>query len=102
MKKSLLWTFVLILFPCQFLPAQTWESYYHQLYDHDEIEMAQWEEMSELLCDLEQHPFNLNTATPEQLSQLPFLTDEEFWRVGNDRVTPCHQTPATAVFRLLG
>jgi len=77
MKKSLLWTFVLILFPCQFLPAQNWESYYHQLYDHDEMELAQWEEISELLCDLEQHPFNLNTATPEQLSQLPFLTDEE-------------------------
>ncbi len=77
MKKSLLWTFCLLCFPCHFLSAQSWENDYHQLYDPDEMESAQWEEMSDLLYDLEQHPFNLNTATKEQLSQLPFLSDEE-------------------------
>ena len=36
-----------------------------------------WEDTYQLLCELEQHPMDLNTVTREQLEQLPFLTAQQ-------------------------
>lgn len=38
---------------------------------------AAWEDTYQLLCELEQHPMDLNTVTREQLEQLPFLTAQQ-------------------------
>lgn len=39
-------------------------------------EMRNWTLMDEELQELAEHPLNLNTATREQLEQLPFLSDQ--------------------------
>ena len=48
-----------------------------------------WEETYELLCELEQHPLNINRASREQLEELPFLSAQQvegimeyLWRYG--------------------
>lgn len=43
----------------------------------DDVEAEAWEQNIDVLTDLHEHPINLNTATREQLEQLPFLTAEQ-------------------------
>ncbi|MBR1400964.1 MAG: helix-hairpin-helix domain-containing protein [Prevotella sp.] len=54
-----------------------WETYYQQLSGMEDMETADWEELHQLLCELEEQPININTAKREDLEQLPFLTDTE-------------------------
>lgn len=77
MKRKMLWTIVFLFLPLQFVSAQSWENEYQQYMNMDDIESSTWEETSELLSELEQHPLNLNAITREQLERLPFLTDQE-------------------------
>ena len=55
----------------------SWERYFNELYTAGDDETGSWEEMYEELCDMEDHPININTATREDLEQLPFLTDKQ-------------------------
>lgn len=55
------------------ISAQTWIDWEEQITDEQDI--ADWEERYEELSELAVHPFNINTATKEQLEQLPFLSD---------------------------
>ena len=77
MKRKVLWTIVFLFLPLQFVSAQSWENEYQQYMNMDDIESSTWEETSEVLSELEQHPLNLNAITREQLERLPFLTDQE-------------------------
>lgn len=43
----------------------------------NDIESDVWESYYDMLCDMEANPININTATREELEQLPFLTAEE-------------------------
>ena len=54
-----------------------WETYYQQLSGTEDMESADWGELYQLLCELEEHPMNINAVTREDLEQLPFLTDME-------------------------
>lgn len=48
------------------------------VWEADEVDEEYWamyEEQHEILSDLAQHPLNLHTATPDQLRQLPFLSE---------------------------
>lgn len=54
--------------------GQLWETYYEQLSDIDGIESGTWETMYDVLSELSEHPIDLNSATREDLEQLPFLT----------------------------
>lgn len=54
-----------------------WEKYYNQIVELEDIESASWESAYDILSDLEEHPININTATREELEQIPFLTDKE-------------------------
>lgn len=54
-----------------------WEQFLYQLSDLEDIESSSWESSFELLCDLEENPININTATREDLEQLPFLTAKD-------------------------
>ena len=76
MKKIALTLFVLFL-PLQYVMGQSWQDYYAQVVSMDDVESTTWEETSQLLSELEQHPLNLNTITKEQLERLPFLTEQE-------------------------
>ena len=68
--------FVLFL-PLQFVVGQSWQDYYEQIVNMDDVESTTWEETCQLLSELEQHPLNLNTITKEQLERLPFLSEQE-------------------------
>ena len=43
----------------------------------DDIDAESWEQTYDLLSDLLENPLNLNTATPDDLRQLPFLNEEQ-------------------------
>lgn len=54
----------------------TWENFVEKISTDDELENSDWEMWLEDLSELHEHPFNLNTATKEELEQLPFLDDK--------------------------
>ena len=54
-----------------------WEQYLYQISEMNDTESDVWESYYDMLCDLEANPININTATREELEQLPFLTAEE-------------------------
>ena len=54
-----------------------WESYLREVMTAEDVGTTAWEETYETLCDLEQHPLDLNRVTREQLEQLPFLSAQQ-------------------------
>ena len=54
-----------------------WETYLYEVITVEDIGSAAWEEMYEQLCDLYQHPMDLNHVSREQLEQLPFLSAQQ-------------------------
>ena len=56
---------------------QDWVKFYDQLGDIDDVESSAWESTYDILCDLATHPIALNTATRQDLEQIPFLTDAQ-------------------------
>ena len=57
--------------------AHEWETYLYEVITVEDIGSAAWEEMYEQLCDLYQHPMDLNHVSREQLEQLPFLSAQQ-------------------------
>lgn len=47
----------------------------------DDIEAESWEQTYDLLSELLENPLNLNTATPDDLRELPFLSEEQIERI---------------------
>ena len=85
---SLLVTFHLSLFTST---AQTrpWEAYLNEVMTQEDMASASWEQTYDLLCDLEEHPMDINQVTREQLEELPFLSAQQIegiveylWRYG--------------------
>ena len=68
--------FLLVVLP---LSAQMseWEQYLFQLGELEDIESTYWESYYDMFYELEENPININTATREQLEQLPFLTAKD-------------------------
>ena len=52
-----------------------WEQYLDMLADVADVESAAWESAYEDLCELEEHPMDVNTITREDLERFPFLND---------------------------
>lgn len=50
-----------------------WEQYLDMLADVADVESAAWESAYEDLCELEEHPMDVNTITREDLERFPFL-----------------------------
>ena len=66
-----------------------WEQYLNEVMTAEDAGSATWEETYELLCELEQHPMDINRVTREQLEELPFLSAQQvegimeyLWRYG--------------------
>lgn len=75
MNKLLIGCITCIL--CTSIHAQqhtTWENYIEQNGLAEELESTSLEDLYDELADLAASPINLNTATRDQLEQLPFLT----------------------------
>ena len=76
MKKTILFAVVLAIIPITRAVAQDWLPLLEQVADDEESDEAS-EQIVDLLCELAQHPIDLNTATREHWQQLPFLSDNE-------------------------
>ncbi len=57
--------------------ARPWMQYVNEVMTVEDAESSSWEETYGLLCELEQHPLDINQATREQLEELPFLTAQQ-------------------------
>ena len=78
MKKTLLFTLFLCLsIPLSAQNVHPWEDDFNQWTSLDDTESVAWEELYETLCELEQQPININTATREQLERLTFLNERQ-------------------------
>ncbi len=51
-----------------------WDELLAETMTAEDMEAADWEDTYDMLCELEQQPLNLNTATREELEALPFLS----------------------------
>lgn len=54
-----------------------WEQYLMQLTEYEEFDNVLWESYYDRLCDLESNPININTATRDDLENLPFLSSQD-------------------------
>ena len=54
-----------------------WEKYLNEVMSAEDMESAEWEDSYEMLCELSQHPLDMNHATREELEQLPFLSAQQ-------------------------
>ena len=57
--------------------GRAWEQALQAIMPVSDEEAAQWEDVCDLLCELEENPIDLNTATHEDLEVLPFLSDKQ-------------------------
>ncbi len=75
----LLCLFLFVPFPivAQTDDEQSWEDVLREVMTVEDGESAEWEEMLQMLTQLEQQPLDLNTATREELESLPFLTSQQ-------------------------
>ena len=89
MRTRIVW---LLLWLATGLTAQEqrpWEQYLNEVMTVEDAGSAAWEETYEMLCELEQHPMDINRVSREQLEQLPFLSAQQvegimeyLWRYG--------------------
>lgn len=69
-----------LLMQGQFFCAQTpytWQDFVEDMADDQYAEEENWSQQMEELAQLAANPMDINTATREQLQQLPFLNDEQ-------------------------
>lgn len=84
--------------------ARPWERYVNEVITQEDAESEVWEEAYELLCELEQHPLDINTATREQLEELPFLSAQQVEEMVEylDRYGPMKSLGELLMIRSLG
>lgn len=71
---------LVLLLTCVCADAQSvheWEKYLSEVMSAEDMESAEWEDCYETLCELAQHPLDLNHASREDLEQLPFLSAQQ-------------------------
>lgn len=54
-----------------------WESLLSDVMALEDGETVSWQETYDILCELEQHPVDLNNATREDIETVPFLNDRQ-------------------------
>jgi len=57
--------------------GRQWEQLLAETLTAEDMEAAEWEDTYDMLCALEEHPLNLNSATREELEALPFLSAQQ-------------------------
>ena len=77
MKKFVLMVLLSLAVHVAYAQQREWEQYLYQLGELEDVESAEWENSFDMLCDLEENPININTATREELEQIPFLTAKD-------------------------
>lgn len=77
MVKYLFVVFFLSVVSVLHAQQREWEQYLYQLGEIEDFESSELENSYDMLCDLEKDPININTASREELEQLPFLTSKD-------------------------
>lgn len=77
MKARIVLALMVMTLNVQAQSERAWTQYFNEVMTVEDVGTAQWEETYELLCELEQHPMDINQATREQLEQLPFLSAQQ-------------------------
>ena len=77
MRYLILLLLLLFTFPLRAQQDHPWEQVLGELMTIEDGEAEEWEDICEQLSELEQHPMDINTATREQLSELPFLSEQQ-------------------------
>jgi len=54
-----------------------WEELLYRVAETEDMDAATWEDITDILADIAQHPVNINTATRDDLALIPFLTDRD-------------------------
>lgn len=57
--------------------TESLQTYLREVMTAEDAESSTWEDVYDQLCELSQHPFDLNTATRSQLEDLPFLSAQQ-------------------------
>jgi hypothetical protein len=77
MKARIVLALMVMTLNVQAQSERAWTQYFNEVMTVEDVGTTQWEETYELLCELEQHPMDINQATREQLEQLPFLSAQQ-------------------------
>ena len=77
MRRNFLWVALMLGMGVSAQSDRLWETYLNEVMTIEDVGTAAWEEMYEQLCELDQHPIDLNQASREQLEQLPFLSAQQ-------------------------
>ena len=86
-SKGFVWRLVFILITVFALPTlaqehYTWDDFVDEFTTDDELaEEENWTLFLEELKMRHEHPLNINTATREELSQLPFLSENQIEQI---------------------
>ena len=63
--------------PSKAVTNRSWESLLNDVMAMEDGESMSWQETYDILCELEQHPIDLNNATRDDLEAIPFLTTRQ-------------------------
>ena len=77
MKAQIVCVMLMMSLAAKAQSEHEWETYFREVMTVEDVGSATWEEMYEQLCELDQHPIDLNHASREQLEQLPFLSAQQ-------------------------
>lgn len=77
MRCCFFWVALMLGMSVSAQSEREWETYLRDVVTVEDVGTAAWEEMYEQLCELDQHPMDLNQASREQLEQLPFLSAQQ-------------------------
>ena len=77
MKSLIVLWMCLWALPLDAQQEHPWSQYLNEVMTAEDMASSQWEETVEWLCELEQHPLDINQTSREELEQLPFLSAQQ-------------------------
>ena len=77
MRSGLILILLIVALGMQAQGEHQWEQYLNQVMTAEDMESDEWQLNYDQLCELEQHPININTATREELEEIPFLSAQQ-------------------------
>ena len=77
MRTQIVLLFMWISWSVQAQSEHGWERYLNEVMMAEDAGSVVWEDTYDLLCELEQHPMDINQVTREQLELLPFLSAQQ-------------------------
>ena len=77
MKAQIMLVLLVVSVSVRAQTGHPWERYLNEVMTAEDSESESWERTYDMLCELEQHPLDINTVTRGELEELPFLTSQQ-------------------------